>query len=265
MVHSRSTVMVRAESGRWLRDATVVAVPLAAALAAAALTYFAILVAAGVIASGTSGVQIETDTLLSSSSGDKDVASLLHSSLVLILPIAGVGVGARFAGSEMSSGALLTLAVATRRLRALIVVRVIVLTLVLVTMAIVTTAAVCSAGSVALAQGPAGNQLSAWTYAGALTVGALVQSVTIGVWTFSLAALTRRWVPVVIGAIVYIVALEPVIQSLVGEDVTWLPRTATSALVAPDAEWLPVLPTTVIAISMLACVIGSLRRDRAFR
>lgn len=257
--------LAAAESRRWSRDSLVLALVLIAAFAAAILTYFALLVSAGVIESSGGGVQIETDTYLGAASSDEDVASMLHSSLVLLLPIAAVVIGARLAGNEMSSGALLTIASSARRLRVLFSARVVVLAVALTATAVVTVLLVCAAGNVALASANDLGHLSATAFLGPLALGAITQTLTFGLLTFALSALTRRWVPVVIGAIVYIVALEPVIQGLAGGAADWLPRSATSGLVAVEPDWAPVVPTIVVTLALLVWVIVTLRRDRAFR
>lgn len=265
MEHSRPLNLLRAEAGRWPRD-TVFLAALAVTLAAtAALTLFAVLVSAGAIGSGAGGVQIDTDTLLGAQSTNEDLASLLRSSLVLLLPIAAVVIGAHFAGSELSSGVLLTIAVAARKLRLLFAIRIGLLALVLALLAALSTVIVCAVSGFALSAGTDVEHLSAWAQLGPLMAGASVQTLAIGLLTFSLAALTRRWVPVVVASIVYIVALEPVVQGFVRDDIVWLPWTATSSLLASGADWMPVLPTAAATAALAVLAILSLRRDRAFR
>lgn len=253
------------ESGRWFREPAILIVVGITLLASPALTYFAVGVAAGLMSSGTGGLQIETTTTLGQASTDADLASFLRSSLVLVLPVASIVIGVRFAASEMASGALLTIGIAVRRLRLVFAIRALVVGLILTIVAALCTVVVSSAAQVALSARDDLGHLSAWTYGGALLAGAVVQSAVIGVIAFALSALSRRWAAVLIAAIVYAVVLEPMVQNIGPAQLTALPRAATSNLVSPDPAWVPAVPTILAAATLAVLAVVSLRRDRAFR
>jgi hypothetical protein len=265
MPRSNLVQISRIESQRWFRDLTIVVILAVTILAATTLTYFAVRVAAGLIASGTGGVEIQTSTSLGRGSTDADLASLLHSSLVLLVPIAASVVGVRFAAGEMSSGALMTIAIAARRLRLLFAIRAALLVLTLIALAVLSALIVSVAAQVALSGAADLSHLSAWTYADRLLAGTVVQSTVFGLIAFSLSALTRRWVLILIGAIVYIVIVEPTVQGLVPVEMAWLPRSATSDLILPDPHWGPALPIIVGTAILALSAIVILRRDHAFR
>ncbi|WP_017590012.1 hypothetical protein [Nocardiopsis ganjiahuensis] len=262
---SNTSGIVRAELLRWLRDPVVLCTIAALAVASGALTYLAVNVATGGAPSGDGAVRLQTDTVLDAAATDEQLASMSRSGLTMLVPVAAAILGAYTAGTETASGALLNLAVAARRLRFLFVVRAVVLLVLLGAAGAVTGAATLAASGAGIARTPELGHLSAWHGAGTVLAGASAQAVLVGLIAFGLAALTRRWVVVVISATVYLVALEPVLGGLVGEAYAWLPRAATSALSAPGPDPAHVVPTVLCALALVAAAVASLRRDRATR
>ncbi|WP_299955352.1 hypothetical protein [uncultured Modestobacter sp.] len=256
---------VKAELPRWTRDPVTLVTMGALVGLCGVLSYLAVNVATGDASSGGGGLQLQTSTVLDAGSTDDELAAMARSSLTMLVPIAAIALGVRAAGGEMSSGALLQLAVATRRLRRLFLVRAGIV-LVLVGVAGAASAVVALAGTDAAISGaPEVAHLSAWHSAGSTIAGAAAQGVLIGLIAFGLAALTRRWVAITIAMIVYLVGLEPLLTGLLGRGSVWLPRAATSELLVPGPDLAHVAPTVACALVLATMAVLSLRRDRAAR
>jgi len=262
---SRPPRPVATEIRRWCTDATLLVVVLALAVVSAALTYLAVIVAAGGASSGGGGVQIETDTVLTASSTDADLASMARSSLTMLVPIAAVVLGTRFAGGEMASGALLQIGVAARRLRAVVAVRALLVAAVAALAGAVAAAATIAAVGAAVAGDADLSRLDAWVSAASTVGGAAAQGALLGLIAFALSALTRRWVVVLVGLIVYLVVIEPVLTGTVEAAGSWLPRSATSELMTASPDVAHALPTLVVAVGVTAVAVLTLRRGRVAR
>ena len=265
MIGSDSLGTARAELHRWTRDPVVLVTVMALVALSATLTYFAVNVATGGASSGADGVSLQTDIALDAAATNEQLASMPRSGLTMLVPIAAIVVGVRAAGSEMSSGALLQLAVAARRLRLLFTVRAVILLVLLGAAGAAAGTVTLAATSAAISASSELGHLSAWHGAGPIIAGATAQSVLLGLIAFGLSALTRRWIVVTIGMIVYLVALEPALAALVGEVGVWLPRTATSELLVPAPDLAHVVPTLACALILVAMAVSSLRRERAAR
>ena len=257
--------IARAELHRWSREPAVLITAAVLVVLSGLLTYLVVNAAVGGAPSGNGGVQLEVGTELDADATNDQLASIPRSSLVLLAPIAAVVLGVHAAGSEMASGALLLLAASARRLRFVFAVRAVI-------MLVITAIAGAAAGAAALGAAGAGvalnaeiAHLSAWHSAGPTIVGAAAQTVLIGLLAFGLAALTRRWVPVTIGMLVYLVALEPVLTGLLGEASVWLPGAATAQLLVPEPDLAHVVPTAAGALVFTVVAVLSLCRERAAR
>ena len=257
--------IVRAEVLRWLRDPVVLVTIAAAAVATAALTHLAVNVATGGASSGDGAVQLETDTVLDAAATNDQLSSMVRSGLTMLVPVAAVVLGANAAGGEMTSGALLHLAVAVRRLRFLFAARAVVLIALLGAAGVLTGVGALAAAGAGIFGDPELAHLSAWHDAGPIIAGAGAQAAVLGLIAFGLAALTRRWIVVVIAMIVYLVTVEPILGGLLGEDRVWLPWTATSELLAPDPDPAHAVPTLLCVLVLVLAAVANLRRDRATR
>lgn len=114
--------------------ALLVVVPLLSAL----LSYAAVMASSGA-SSDAGAVSIDTTAALGPDSEDPEKLDLAATSIYLLAPLAASLHGVLFAGSELSSGALLNIAVAARRLRTIFAVRALSLVLLsLITGAILT-------------------------------------------------------------------------------------------------------------------------------
>lgn len=265
MAGTDSPRIARTELARWVRDPVVLITIAALIVLSGLLTYLAVNVATGAMASGGNGVQLQTDTALTADSTNGDLASMGRSSLTMLVPIAAIVLGVRLAGSELTSGALLQIAAAARRLRYLFIAR----AAILILLAGVTGATTAIVTMLATATGIAPiaelSHLTAWTHSGSTIAGATTQAVIIALIAFGLSALSRRWVIVTICMIVYLMALEPILTGLLGKASAWLPRVATSELMIPQPDLAPVLPTAICAAMVTTVAIVSLRRDCAAR
>jgi hypothetical protein len=244
MIPTDSPRVLGAEITRWSRDRGILILVGVLLLLLGALTYLAVLVAAGPPSTSTGSVQIQTDLTLTTTSTNDDLASMARSSIVMLVPLAAVVLGAHVAGNEMSSGALLHIATATRRLRHLFAVRAGVLAVLLTVVAALAALVTMAAAAAAVAGTPDLSRLSAASAAGQLI---------------------RHPVAIVIAMLVYLVALEPIVQGLVGDGGAWLPRAASAQVLQADALWYHLLPTVVVAVALLVVAVASARRDRAFR
>lgn len=253
------------EVRRWLTDPVILATVLAAGVVAGLLSYFAVLVAAGQTPSGTTGLQIETDAILTSSSQDADLVDMARSGIVMLVPVVAIVAGVRAAGSELSSGALLQIAVAARQLRLIFLTRALTVAAWAAVAGLVVAAASLAGTQAAIAATPELGTLSAWSGAWVLLSGAAVQAVLLALLAFSLAALSRKWIVVMVAFLVYIIVLEPVVVGLLGESGSWLPREATSALLNGDAELIPVLPTALVCLALTTLTVLWFQRDRTAR
>jgi hypothetical protein len=236
------------ETRRWSGDGVLLSVVIGAGVLGAVLSAMAVLVAAGSTSGGSGGLQIQTDVQLTSASQDADLVGMARSGVAMLVPLVAIIVGVRAAGSEMASGALLQVAVAARRLRGVVV------------------AAASLAGAQAGVAADADlASLSAWSGAGTVMAGAAAQAGVLALLAFSLAALTRRWVLVLVALLVYLVVLEPVIAGLLGDGASWLPREATSSLLTSDADLGSVLPVALVALALTVVTVAWRRRDRTAR
>jgi hypothetical protein len=262
---SRSPRPAASEIRRWGADPILLVVVLALALVSAALTYLAVTVAAGGASSGGGGVQIETDTVLTSSSTDDDLASMARSSLTMLVPIAAVVLGVRFAGGEMTSGALLQIAVAARWLRVVFAVRAAMVAAVGALAGAVTAVATIAGVGAAVAGRADLTQLDAWASAASIVGGAAAQGALLGLLAFALSAVTRRWIVVLVVMVVYLVVIEPVLAGILDTAGSWLPRAATSELMATSPDAAHAVPTLIAAVGITAVAVLSLRRGRVVR
>ena len=265
MTASNTPRITRTETSRWVRDPVVLITIGALIIVSAALTYLAISVATGSTSSGGNGVQLQTDTTLTGESTNDDLASMARSSLTMLVPIAAIIVGVRFAGGELTSGALLQMGVAARRLRFLFLVRLVLLAVIVGIAGAATSAVTLAATEAARAQSADLTHLTVWEAGGSPVLGAAMQAVVIAVLAFGLSALTRRWIVITICMLVYIVGLEPALSGLFADASAWLPRTATSELMVPQPDLAHVLPTAICALLLAVIAVASLRRDRVSR
>lgn len=263
MFGADSPGIAHTEVARWVRDPVVLTTIGALIVLSGGLTYLAVVVATGSTSSGGSGVRLQADTVITSESTGDDLASMARSSLAMLVPIAAIVLGVQFAGSELRSGALLQLGVVARRLRHLFAVRVSVL-VVLAGLAGAGAAALALASTrAAVAHTSELSHLSVSAGVWPMIAGAAAQALVVALIAFGLAALTRRWVVVTISMLVYLVALEPTLSSLVGEAGVWLPGAATSELMLEQPDVAHVLPTVICALLLVAAAVTSLHRDRA--
>ena len=265
MADSSAPRITRTESSRWVRDPFVLITISALIAASAALTYLAISVATGSTSSGGNGVQLQTDTTLTDESTNDDLVSMARSSLTMLVPIAAIIVGVRFAGGEVTSGALLQIGVAARRLRFLFAVRMVLVAIVAGIAGAATAAVALAVTEIARAQYADIAHLTVWEADGSPIFGAAMQAVVIALLAFGLSALTRRSIVITICMLVYIIGLEPALSGLVGDASAWLPRTATSELMFPQPELAHVLPTAFCALLLALIAVASLRRDQVAR
>lgn len=254
--------ITRTESGRWVRDPVVLITVSALIVVSAALSYLAISVATGSTPAGGNGLQLQTDTTLSGESTNDDLASMARSSLTMFVPIAAILVGARFAGGELTSGALLQIGVAVRRLRFLFAVRMVLVAIIAGVAGAAAAAVTLAATEMARAQFADLAHLTVWKADGSPIVGAAMQAMLIALLAFGLSALSRRSIIVTICMLVYVIGLEPALSGLFGHASAWLPRTATSQLMLPQPELAHVLPTALLALLLALIAVASLRRDR---
>lgn len=265
MTGSSALNTARAELHRWAREPAVLVTLVVLVAVSGLLTYFAVNVATGSASSGADGVQLQTDVVLDAGSTNEQLAAMPRSSLTMLVPIAAIVLGVYAAGSEMASGALLQLAVAARGLRSLFVVRSVILFVILGVAGAAAGLATLAATAVAVSQTSELAHLSVWHDAGSIIVGATVQALLIGFLAFGLSALTRRWVVITVGMLIYLVGVEPLLSGLLGGGSVWLPRTATSELLMPEAELVHVIPTVVCALAFVAMALWSLHREWAAR
>lgn len=254
--------ITRTEIHRWARDPGVLISIGALIVASAALTYLAISVATGSTASGGNGVELQTDSTLTGESTNEDLAAMARSSLTMLVPIAAIIIGVRFAGGELTSGALHQMGVAARRLRLLFAIRLALLAVIAAFAGAATAAVTLAVTEAARAQSADLSHLTVWEADGSPFLGAAIQAVVIAVLAFGLSALTRRWIVITIGMLVYIIGLEPALSGLLDEANAWLPRTATSELMLPQPDFAHVLPTAISALLLAVIAVASLRRDR---
>lgn len=265
MTASNSPRIARTEIARWVRDPVVLVTVAALIVLSTALTYLAISVATGTTGSGGNGIQLQTDATLTNESTNDDLASMARSSLTMLVPIAAIIVGVHFAGSELTSGALLQMGVAARRLRFLFAVRLVLLAIITGIAGVATAVLTLVGTEAARTQSADLSHLNVWEAEGSTIVGAATQAIVIALVAFGLSALTRRWIVVTICMLVYIVGLEPVLSGLFDDVSVWLPRTATSELMLPQPELTHVLPTAICALLLAVSAVASLRRDRVAR
>lgn len=229
------------------------------------LTYCAIWVATGSVSSAEGGVQLQTDMDLTGESTNEDLASMARSSLIMLVPIAAIIIGVRFAGGELTSGALLQLGVAARRVRLLFAVRSLLLVAIAGSAGFLAAWLTLLVTDVARAQSSDLSHLNVWEATGSPVLGAMVQAIVISLLAFGLSALTRRWIVVTICMMVYLIGLEPVLSGIFADAGAWLPRTATSELMLPNPEIVHVLPTAIGALLVAVVAVVNLRRDRVVR
>ena len=133
----RKTV-VKVETRRWILHPGVFALLVVVPLLTALLSYAAVMASSGA-SSDAGAVSIDTTAALGPDSEDPEKLDLAATSIYLLAPLAASLHGVLFAGSELSSGALLNIAVAARRLRTIFAVRALSLVLLsLITGAILT-------------------------------------------------------------------------------------------------------------------------------
>lgn len=265
MTGSSSSRITKTEVLRWLRDTPTLITMAALIVLSGVLTYLAVAVASGDSSGGGSGFQVQTDTTLTQASTNEDILSMVRSSLTMLVPIAAIVIGIQFAGGELASGALLQIGVAARRLRYLFAVRLVMLSLLAGFAAAAAAAITIIAASVAVSNSSQLNHLTPWDDGWRAIVGSSVQAVIIACIAFALSALTRRWIVIAISMLVYMIALEPIIAGLVGDQDVWLPRTATSELMLPAPDLAHILPTALCAVIFSLIAIMALRRDRVAR
>lgn len=253
------------EARRWSGDGVLLSVVIGAGVLGAVLSAVAVLVAAGSTSGGSGGLQIQTDVQLTPASQDGDLIGMARSGVAMLVPLVAIIVGVRPAGSEMASGALLQIAVAARRLRLVFLARAVIVAVVAALGGVVVAAASLAGAQAGVAGNPDLAFLSAWSGAGAVIAGAAAQAVVLALLAFSLAALTRRWVLILVALLVYLVVLEPVIAGFLGDGGTWLPRRATSSLLTSDADLGSVLPVAVVAVGLSVATVAWRRRDRTAR
>lgn len=265
MTASNVPRITRTETGRWIRDPVLLVTFGALIITSASLSYFGVSVATGSTSSGGNGVQLQTDISLTSESTNEDLVSMVRSSLAMLVPIAAIMVGVRFAGGELTSGALLQMGVAARRLRFLFAIRLALLVIVAGLGGTLTAVASLFSTETARIQSTDLAHLTVWEAGASPVIGAATQAVVIAVLAFGLSALSRRWVLVTISMLVCIVVLEPALSGLIDDAGAWLPRAATSELMRPQPELVHVLPTAICALLLAVIAVASLRRDRASR
>ncbi|WP_420364269.1 hypothetical protein AAEP80_09830 [Curtobacterium sp. L3-7] len=260
---SEAGSIVRTESRRWGRDTTAGIAGGTAVVLSAGLTFLAVSVAAaGGTDTGTGGVQLETDGALTSASSSADLASLAQSAVTMLVPLVAVVIGAHFAGAEMTSGALLHVAVAARRLRVVFAVRAVSLAVIAGAVGALTALAAIGAADVGV-RAAGLLHLTAGTATGRTVAGAAASAAVIALLTFALACLTRRSVIVLVVMLAYLVVIEPVIAGTIPDGAVWLPRSALTALVRTDAEPLHALPVLLAALGLVCIAVARCRRDRA--
>lgn len=257
--------VTKAELHRWTSEPVVLITVVALIAVSALLTYFAVNVATGGASSGADGVELQTDIVLNADATNDQLASMARSSLSMLVPIAAIILGVHAAGSEMSSGALLQIAVAARRLRFVFVVRAVILLVIMGVAGATAGAATLATTAVAVARTSELAHLSAWHGAGSTIIGASAQAVLFGLIAFGLSALTRRWVAVIIGMLVYLIGLESVLAGLLGDAGVWLPGVATAELLTPEPDLVHVVPTVLCALALVILAVLSLRREWAAR
>lgn len=253
------------EARRWSGDGVLLSVVIGAGVLGALLSAVAVLVAAGSASGGSGGLQIQTDVQLTPASRDADLIGMARSGVAMFVPLVAIIVGVRAAGSEMASGALLQIAVAARRLRLVFLARAVIVAVVAALGGVVVAVASLAGAHAGVAGNPELAFLSAWSGAGTVIAGAAAQAVLLALLAFSLAALTRRWVLILVALLVYLVVLEPVIAGFLGDGGTWLPRRATSSLLTSDADLSSVLPVAVVALGLSVTTVAWRRRDRTAR
>ncbi len=253
------------EARRWSGDGVLLSVVIGAGVLGAVLSAVAVLVAAGSASGGSGGLQIQTDVQLTPASGDADLIGMARSGVAMLVPLVAIIVGVRAAGSEMASGALLQIAVAARRLRLVFLARAVIVAVVAALGGVVVAVASLAGAQAGVAGSPDLAFLSAWSGAGTVIAGAAAQAVVLALLAFSLAALTRRWVLILVALLVYLVVLEPVIAGFLGDGGAWLPRRATSSLLTSDADLGSVLPVVVVALGLSVATVAWRRRDRTAR
>lgn len=262
MHDGRAVAIARTEARRWARDSTAVIAGGTAVVLAAGLTFLAVSVAVGATDASTGSVQLQTDGALTAGSSSADLASLARSAVTMLVPLVAVVIGAHFAGTEMTSGALLHVAVAARRLRLVSLIRAV--SLAVIAGAIGAVTALASIGSAEVGVRAAGLlDLSVGSATGRTVAGAAASAAVIALLTFALACLTRRFVVVLVGMLAYLVVIEPVLAGAVSDAAVWLPRSALTALVRTDAEPLHALPSLLLALGLVCVAIARCRRDRA--
>ncbi|WP_144750644.1 hypothetical protein [Curtobacterium pusillum] len=250
------------EARRWARDSTTIIAGGAAVVLGAGLTFLAVSVAAGGSATGSGTVQLQTDETLTAGSSSADLVSFAQSAVTMVVPLIAVVLGAQFAGSEMTSGALLHIAVAARRLRLVIAVRAASGAVVAGTVGAVTAGASIVAADLG-ARSAGVPDVTAVDAGGTTVIGAAVAAAVIALLTFSLACLTRRSVVVLIVVLAYVIVIEPVLAGAAGDVAAWLPRSSLTALAGTDADPVQALPSIVAALALASVAILRLRRDRA--
>lgn len=255
--------IVQAELSRWLCRPGILILIAASALLAAVLTYFAVSAAAGTLPGSGGGLRIDTDTRLTATSTDADLASMARSSIVMLVPLSATILGTLMAGSEMTSGALLTIATAARRLRFVFTVRVVIVMMLAAFSGVLIALTSSATAAVAVTADDALAHLGVWGQFSTLAVGAVGQSVLIALVAFGLSAITRRWTIVLVGMLVYLIGVEPALTGIFGEGARWLPYTATSRLTTSGIAWPDLIPTVAAALAAVAVTIVLLRRDRA--
>lgn len=262
---SETIRITRTEATRWFRDPVILIAVVAVIVSCAMLSYIAVLVATGVATGDGNGIQLQTDSTLTPSSTNQDLVSMARTSVSLLLPIAAIIIGVRFAGGEMTSGALLQLGVAARRLRLLFSARLVFLLVIAGFSGGSTALVTLAATDLAAARASDLAHLNVWSAIGSLITGATLQTIVISILAFGLSALTRRWIVIAICMLVYVVGLEPALSNVFKEASAWLPWAATSELMRPQPDMVHVAPTAVFTVLVVILAVSSLRRDRASR
>lgn len=262
MHDARTRAIARAETSRWVSDGAALVTGATGIVLAVGLTFLAVAVGTNGAAAGSGGVELQTDGALTPGSSDAELASLAQSAVTLVVPLISVVIGTHFAGAEMASGALLHIAVASRRLRLVFLVRA--ASLIALSGGTAALTALAASGAADIGARAAGLQNLTVSGAIAATVGsAVTTAVVLALLAFSLAWTTRRSAVVLLGLLAYLVVIEPVLTGAIGAGSDWLPRTALIGLAHHDAQPLHVVPTVAVTSGLLAMAWLRARRDRA--
>ncbi|MHA6600600.1 hypothetical protein HMPREF2736_07055 [Corynebacterium sp. HMSC036E10] len=259
----RKTV-VKVETRRWLLHPGVFALLVVVSLLTALLSYAAVMASSGA-SSDAGAVSIDTTAALGPDSEDPEKLDLAATSIYLLAPLAASLHGVLFAGSELSSGALLNIAVAARRLRTIFAVRALSLVLLsLITGAILTALSI--AGLTAGLRQAEVPSLTPEAPLGTVILGGSILYATVAVIAFAAATLLRRWVVVLVALVAYFVVAEPLLASMLSEHASkWLPHVSLGKWVDFEPERRFAFPTMVLALLALVTAVVGTQRDRAAR